>query len=232
MVGCVGEKGPTGPPITGSLRGFVDLRNANGYEQEDKSGVLISVEGTPHNAISSDSGVWTLENLPIGTYNIRAEKQGYATAWRYGVTFIGNGTGFFGTFGMTAKPLFEMSNLEGTTRRDTIRLRWDVSYRGIEGDTRMAMFFVGADSSVNETDYRAAFALDFDASWPGTIWRLRPHYYTSWLKPFASGDTIHLAAYPAPRFYYYSAYVDPNTGRSVFPALGNICPNKITIVIP
>jgi hypothetical protein len=56
----------------GSVTGTVDLTDTN-----DDSGVTVRAIGTPRSAVTDASGNYTIQNIPAGTYTIRAEKPGY-----------------------------------------------------------------------------------------------------------------------------------------------------------
>lgn len=62
----------------GSINGFINLRDTNGNEMSDHSGVRISVLGGSQYAFSDADGQWTLENLPAGKFTIISHKDGYA----------------------------------------------------------------------------------------------------------------------------------------------------------
>jgi hypothetical protein len=56
----------------GHVSGNVDLTNTG-----DDSGVLVEVVGTVRSAITDISGNYTIQNIPPGTYTVRASKPGY-----------------------------------------------------------------------------------------------------------------------------------------------------------
>ena len=56
----------------GNVSGNVNLTNSG-----DDSGVLVYAVGTVRSAVTDISGNYIIENLPAGTYTIRAEKPGY-----------------------------------------------------------------------------------------------------------------------------------------------------------
>ncbi len=56
----------------GAISGTIDLTDTN-----DDSGVTVSAQGTVRTAITDASGNYTIQNVPAGTYTVRAEKPGY-----------------------------------------------------------------------------------------------------------------------------------------------------------
>jgi hypothetical protein len=62
---------PPVPPAVGSLTGTVTSGGAN------LEGVLVSVDGTDFSGTSNAAGVYTIADIPVGTYSITAIKTGY-----------------------------------------------------------------------------------------------------------------------------------------------------------
>ncbi len=56
----------------GAISGTVDLTDTN-----DDSGVTITAVGSVRSAVTDASGNYTIENVPAGTYTVKAEKPGY-----------------------------------------------------------------------------------------------------------------------------------------------------------
>ncbi len=67
----------------GSISGNVNLTNTS-----DNSGVTVDVLGTQRSTVTNTDGSYQLNNLPEGTYNIRAHKPGYNFGDASGITVI------------------------------------------------------------------------------------------------------------------------------------------------
>ncbi len=65
----------------GSISGTVDLTDTN-----DDSGVSVTALGSVRSAVTDASGNYTIENVPAGTYTVKAEKPGYNFGETSGVT--------------------------------------------------------------------------------------------------------------------------------------------------
>lgn len=70
----------------GSVSGTVNLSNTG-----DNSGVLVRALGTERSAITTVNGNYVIENIPAGTYTIRAEKPGYTFGNAAGVVVTNGG---------------------------------------------------------------------------------------------------------------------------------------------
>ncbi|MHC4923757.1 MAG: carboxypeptidase-like regulatory domain-containing protein, partial [Planctomycetota bacterium] len=73
-----GQVAPTAADRTGTVRGSVVDRETFA----PISNVLVAVVGLPHEALSDAEGRFVLGPLPVGSYSIRLERIGYASALR------------------------------------------------------------------------------------------------------------------------------------------------------
>lgn len=73
----------------GNIVGFVNLKDETGNEVDDKSGVIVSIEGLNISANTNEDGRFEFSNVPAGTYNINYNKIGYGSYKRFGFQFIG-----------------------------------------------------------------------------------------------------------------------------------------------
>ena len=74
----------TGDAIPGTLVGNGNLYDTvwdnfsrNYAEIDDRSNVLVSLEGTTFKTTTNKKGEWRIENVPPGTYNILFQKDDY-----------------------------------------------------------------------------------------------------------------------------------------------------------
>jgi len=82
--------------IPGDIIGTINQVDDTLYHaMPDKSGVQVSLVGTPYSDVSDLSGRWHLTNVPAGTYTIRFTKEGYVSKTRQNLVFGGNGTFFY-----------------------------------------------------------------------------------------------------------------------------------------
>ncbi|MDP4199723.1 MAG: carboxypeptidase regulatory-like domain-containing protein [Bacteroidota bacterium] len=80
-------------PDTGmaTVKGIVSLANAYDSYTPPYSGVQISFEGTAISTITNDSGIFQLNGVPEGTYNVRFSKNGYGEVRWIGKMIEGGG---------------------------------------------------------------------------------------------------------------------------------------------
>ncbi len=83
----------------GGLTGKVDLAGT-----DDDSGVLVSIEGSAYAAISTQSGDYVFERIPIGQYTVKATRSGFASAQRSDVAVLADATTDVPTLVLGASP--------------------------------------------------------------------------------------------------------------------------------
>src|SRR5438093_13229068 len=83
---------PTAPVETATIHGRVKLAPQAWYELSPTfNGVSVTIEGTKFTAVSDDSGYFTFQNVPTGTYNVRYSKAGYGDVRWMSTTVTGGG---------------------------------------------------------------------------------------------------------------------------------------------
>ena len=91
---------------SGAINGFINLRDTNGNELSNHSGVRISVPGGSQQTFSDSDGQWTLTNLPTGKLTIVSQKDGYAEIRDVDHLCNGDGIEYYGL-----RKLFAIRNL-------------------------------------------------------------------------------------------------------------------------
>ena len=118
----------------GNISGNVDLTNTG-----DDSGVLVTAVGTVRNAVTDINGNYIIENLPAGTYTVKAEKPGYdfGTAANVIVTVGNTTTGVDFTLNQftTSPPVLSAS----TSLVGNILLSWTSRYKNPEREREIAL---------------------------------------------------------------------------------------------
>jgi hypothetical protein len=79
------------PGLTGNIAGYIYLADTSGL-QRGSAGITLSIASTQYSTMTDSSGKWTFNNLPIGTYDIRASKPGYGKMHWFGIKVTGFGT--------------------------------------------------------------------------------------------------------------------------------------------
>ncbi len=83
---------PSSPvsPIEGSIAGHIALLDSAGYVSP--LGVSVSIPSLNLYSMTDSSGEWHFDNLPIGSYDLVATKQGYGTMKWFEEHVVGPGT--------------------------------------------------------------------------------------------------------------------------------------------
>jgi hypothetical protein len=94
---------PPGSP--GNINGAVISRDTLSVTSSpDQSGVRVSLEGTNFSATTDSNGYWQMQNVPVGTYVLTCEKNGYGTKKIYNIQHTGNGTLYLNTITISQLP--------------------------------------------------------------------------------------------------------------------------------
>ena len=96
--GCKSSNPVTASTQTGDLTGRMALIDTTQRYVQDRSGVIVQVEGTLFSAVSDTAGYWTIKNLPSATYSISFSKPGYSTWKNTSFEFVGGGLTWFGDY--------------------------------------------------------------------------------------------------------------------------------------
>jgi hypothetical protein len=94
--------------LKGRLHGKALLYDFGGYAP-NHSGITVHFDSTPYSTVTGDSGRWTMDSLPTGTYDMVFSKEGYGTYWLFGVQFVGGGDVYMPTLQQVALPLIPMT---------------------------------------------------------------------------------------------------------------------------
>src|SRR5438045_1923845 len=100
----VDPNGQSGQAQYGTYMGHVTLHGVNGDTLNDRSGVLVALDGTSHSVTTDANGHYVLPHVPTGTYNLRFTKAGFDTAMILGDHFIGIDSSLMATQHLQAIP--------------------------------------------------------------------------------------------------------------------------------
>src|SRR5688572_10492567 len=76
----------------GTLVGKVYVCDPFGEWTVNHAGVTLELEGTNLRAVSDTAGIWTIHNIPPGTYILLIKKDGYVTNKEFNIIIPGKGT--------------------------------------------------------------------------------------------------------------------------------------------
>jgi len=80
VMGCGGGGAGTGTPALGGIIGIASLEG-----QSSHNGVTVSIVGATLSTNTSTSGVYSISDVPAGTYSVIASKSGYESSSKEGV---------------------------------------------------------------------------------------------------------------------------------------------------
>lgn len=77
--------------LKGKMNGEVQLFG-DCNEVVDPSGVTVTLEGTSYSAVTDANGIWSISDLPAGTYDLMYSRDGYTRQKSCCFQFVGGGT--------------------------------------------------------------------------------------------------------------------------------------------
>jgi len=224
----------------GSISGNVNLTNTG-----DDSGVLVTAIGSVRSAITDASGNYTIENVPAGTYDVKAEKPGYNFG-TVGNVIVTNGNTTSGInfsldpFTTTPPTLSASTNLVGT-----ILLSWSSLYKNPEREKEIALM-VGDETSPESQSLNESQALAGNRNKNSELIFSNPTILADSIAVYRSqvtgGPYARIASVPATqssyadsnvfalRDYYYVVNIFNETGQSIYSneALGQVSDSLLT----
>ena len=208
----------TNPVLTGDISGFVKLYARNGNSIDDKSNVVVSIEGTNYKTTTNSDGRYLLKFVNAGIYNIVFEKEGFGTNKLIAKEFPGGGQAYYGRIFLTRLPTDVVTDLSFTpSETDTFKVgEIKIVTSHTEQEHKLAVIYINNQPEVSADPQNYLF---FDIAYitqgdtlSYTIWK---QYLPN--KQFPSGSLYYIAAYTTNSPYSY--YPDPNTGKYYFTPL-------------
>ena len=245
MVGCKTTEQITstnsGNLPTGTLFGYITPIDATAKILVDKSGTLVSVDGTSFSTLTDTSGKWVISNLPTSTYNLTVSRLGFNTMKYTSLIFVGGGTIKYPgsqSIGQSAKytvgadafimPKIKTDNAgnrslqtAGTilSRLNNIPGKASIFIRFIIGkspnldinDQNTYLIVSNSDNKYFETNIDTT--VTFDIADQSSYWSNQV------LSRFAPGETVYIRLYPAV-YKTFLYYYDINQDKNIYVGLG------------
>jgi hypothetical protein len=251
--GATGANGKSSATDTASIMGKLVLIDEFSQVQNDFSGVTVTLSSgsQTHSATTGTTGSYTFAGMPTGTYDLTFQKQGYGTMKLFGLSNFGGGTlptqirtAYLAQIPIkTAPSSFTLvTNNSSTT---TFDLHLDTSsLQYVELNTNI-LVYISKDPTVGPSDYlvvlNASYGTDGSGGYTVNFTKSGPN---TAFPPSSinSGDKLYAVAYsynynvyipsdPGAYTNYgsYSYYIDPQTGKIVYPNLSQ--PSNIVTFI-
>jgi hypothetical protein len=233
---------PTIEDATGDITGYVVVVNGVQQRLGDKGGVLVTVEGTMVEGVTSEIGSYTLKNLPPGKYTLTWTKPDFGFSRRSGVVCRAGEIAQGPKMWIVQIPLFTLENLSGTVAGNSILMSGQIA-----GDTQGASptirFFVGHTADVRagaagyfyteigstpaiagSTNLGARKSLD---PWVFSLPLDLPALHAAGGAPGSSVYVVaHADGVPS------QSYIDQQTGGTVFTTISPIPSNVVRLILP
>jgi hypothetical protein len=165
LVGCKQTSSPSGIQ-PGSITGAVQLWGNGEFPLPSAAGVTVSLDSSSYTTQTDSTGLWKIDNVAPGNYNVTVSKSGFGLCHAYGVTVEGPGTASVSptmTFGIEPTAALALSNVAVTTD-DT------------SNENMLTGGFSGGSDNSGYEDFGTIIFLDLNANvQPGdahTLWTL------------------------------------------------------------
>jgi hypothetical protein len=200
IMGCEGEQGPPGPQLSGNIEGWVTLYDDLGNLIPDKSGVMISIEGTSLSTYSNIEGYWKIVEATAGIYDFFFQKDNFFTTKLRNIQFVGGGTYYLGENTIRKIPPNFVTELEAsnddiskyininitTSNPDTVRRSIRVLFsKDPIGSSRLIEYMLSSDALLSANSVHCT-----------SIRKIDDWYYS--LYGLETGEPLYLVAYVLP----------------------------------
>ena len=218
--GPAGSNGATGPSLSGTLDGYVDLFDQYGDLMSPANGVQITIPGKTGTDTTINSGIFQIPNLTTGTYEVDLAKTGYGSIKVNSLNFVGGGTQYVAAhIQLTQPPNFTLSGF--TVGTSTVALNPGVTFTVTPSSSntkgRKVIIFFGNASTVSNVpgNYLGYQIVNIPATATAIITTIGASA-TLYGAGAVTGSTIYLVAYPISDNSSASTYADIATGKTVF----------------
>ncbi|MCF6243191.1 MAG: carboxypeptidase-like regulatory domain-containing protein [Bacteroidales bacterium] len=222
------EKNTIDTYVTGSVKLFDE-----GATPTDNSGMTVSVEDTTLGiyGVTDENGNFKLKNLPKGTFNLIYEKEGYGTYKVFGFENTGDGL---------IKEIPKLGKISTTKISSIVMEKTE--------DTLYFYVLTEPAPKINSKKYIRIFLTEYkgtnsepdylDAKWHSDLIEISG-YGSPILRldkedllnlGFSSGTEVLYKAYVDS--YYSNDYIDPYTGKRIFPNLNKVPSSTLSFIVP
>ena len=197
-------------------------------------GVTVCIEGTTFTTLSDSNGVWALNDVPIGTYNLYFAKAGYDTVSLYGQTFTANGTLILNRIALESITTAVFSDIAtnydiSSDKSDTIGEIITTTWADTANETTFNYSLcLSTDANVNFKNYTLLIYCYEDYRFDPT--KNKAQYYIqrdTLYHYFKPGEKVYVIAYPGSVNYVLTN--NPITGINRYSIIGK--PSPVTSFI-
>ena len=215
--------------LTGSLIGFVSLYETDNTFVEDRSGVVVSVDGKKISTQTDTNGRYVLSGLTTGTYNLTFAKSGYGTVKEIGFQFTGGDEpAYLYTKSLAKIPSYNVTGLTATISENGIEFRGTFSGTSLSLYNH-AVIFLGKSANVSSAPSNYTYAVSGATYFDSTV-MFGSIFKEALVDMYKKGQTIYVVAYS--ESMRGDMYIDLATNRYYSSALGTIPSNVVSVVMP
>jgi 3D (Asp-Asp-Asp) domain-containing protein len=225
---CEKEESTT-PQLKGTLIGWATLNDEFANRISDKSGVIVTVDGTnPLLTATTDStGKYQIDNLPEGTYNLICTKSGFATYKVIGLQVVGGNMPRVQNISLTQPSTTVISNISVKDSSNKISyMQYSVATNAASGTIFDIRYFISTSDSVSSINYQytGAVGIRFSAN------MVQQFAVATINNIFPSGTLVYVIAYGETSTD--ATYTDITTGLTIYPALNSQASNIASFIVP
>ncbi len=223
------DSGEPTPP-TGTINGTIDAYDDKTNPATDKSGFTVILGSTGKTASTDAAGKFSFPGVPYDNYDIVVTKTGYGTFKLFGVSLQTSSTNVptitMGAVSTTSVTSLTYNNKQynGVPGASYIYSTSPAPSSTNRGYTRV---FLSPENTVSNTIYTAFSSVRSNASNDVTGGFTADELYGL---GFKSGQTIYAKMYGESLFS--NSYLDPSSGKTVFPNLNPNSPAAISFIVP
>ena len=242
---------PTAPAGTATIIGRVLLAQSYFQYTPAYGGINVTIEGTNFSGLTDDSGYYTINSVPTGTYNVLFSKSGYGDVRLFSMSVTGGGNApvyFHPTQYNTYTMLYKIPNIVTSLREveikdTTLPTEEQITYLIAKGNISpgplmnqlyggIAVYVSHSSDVSNLLGHYATFFYDgelglgyanypIDTTTESFIFGIPQYNLTS--AGFNSGDSIYVATYGAPLYNYPPGdYYDPAIQQNVLTSINQM----------
>lgn len=234
ITGCSKDEDSTAP-LTGVLRGSVQVWNDKTTSLTDRSGVTVTLDNiSGKSTTTAADGSFQFSDLPYDTYDLSFTKSGHGAKKIFGVKLSGTASGTtvniptvqFGALSTTTVTSLTLNN---TTYNGGpgVSYTYNLSPVPTSSNRGYVRAFLGTTNAVSGTNYTAYSTLNSALSNNVTGGFTVSELYAM---GFTAGQPVFIKLYGDS--YQSNDFDDPVTGKTVFPNLNPTSPAAILFIVP
>ena len=212
---------------TGDVKGQVVLYTEFGAMETEQGGAVVTFQsGSSDRSVTTDAeGSFVAEDIPMGTYNLRMEKPGFASRTIPGYRLIGGENPTYANLAITRPSTTTITDLTASFSQNTLILSGNVHHNSPYDFAQVGyVVFAGTSADVSPAKHDQSSLYWYHEGSGGSF---SQDFYLNRNK-FPSGSTVYIVLYGSARLYSYDNSLD----RPVYDGVGDTPSNVVSVVVP